>query len=462
MDKNKQTTNLVFWGGVGTVTGANFLLKTHGKKILIDCGMVQGVPDEESANSDTFPYNPAEVDFLFITHAHIDHIGRVPKLFKDGFRGRIISTPETKQIAQIMLMDAASIVAGRAKNEGVKASFNENDVRGALSIWETLPYHSNLSVCGGVEVYFWDAGHILGSAMIEFRILDSHNKKRKVLFTGDLGNSPSPLLPDTEIPKDIEFLIMDSVYGDRNHESIENRRDRFLNVIKETIKNRGVLLIPAFSLERTQTILFEIDNFLENKLIDPVPVFLDSPLAIRLTEIYESISDLYNKDVQKELLGGDKIFNFPKLIKTAKVEDSKKIANSPNPKVIIAGSGMSTAGRILHHEKLFLPNKDAVVLLMGYQAPGTLGRELQDGAKSVVIDGEQIVVKAKIEIIDGYSGHKDSDNLLEFAGSLGAILRKVFVVMGEPKSSLFLSQRIHDYIGVETTYPERGNPYFLF
>lgn len=462
MDKNKKKTNITFWGGVGAVTGANFLLETHGKKILIDCGMVQGLKEEEDLNSANFPYNPSEIDFLLITHAHIDHIGRVPKLFKDGFRGRIISTPETKQIARIMLLDAVSIIAGKARNEGKRASFEDTDVKGALSIWDTVLYHKEMSLCDGVEIYLWDAGHILGSAMIELRIRDSQNKKRKILFTGDLGNSPSPLLPDTEIPADIEFLIMDSVYGDRNHESTEDRRSRFLNVIKDVLMKRGVLLIPSFSLERTQTILFEIDNFIEKKLIDPVPVFLDSPLAIRLTEIYESISHLYNEGVKKEIRSGDKIFEFPKLVKTAKVEDSKKIASSPNPKIIIAGSGMSTAGRILHHEKDFLPDKNSTILLMGYQAPGTIGRELQDGAKKIVIDGEEIFVRAKVEVIDGYSGHKDSDNLLEFVASLGAMLRKIFVVMGEPKSSLFLSQRIHDYVGIPAIYPERGKPYFLF
>lgn len=458
MDK----TSITFFGGAGVVTGANFLLDTNGTKILIDCGMVQGVPDEHERNKDSFKYDPSSIDFLIITHAHIDHIGMVPKLIKGGFKGIIYSTPTTKALSELMLQNAAGIMDSKSRKEGVSPIFSMEHVRKSFSLWQTSPYHKDHVLNEKVSFYFWNAGHILGSAMAEFRIKKGDGSVSRVLFTGDLGNSQTPLLPETEIPPQIDYLVMDSVYGDRNHESQENKNSRFLEVIRKTIKKRGTLLIPAFSLERTQTILYEINNFVEEKKIEQIPVFLDSPLAINLTKIYESVSNLYNDGVKKEIADGDNIFDFPKLKLTAKVEDSKEILNAPNPKIIIAGSGMSTAGRIIHHEKHFLPDRNSTILFMGYQASGTLGREIQAGAKKVMIGDEEVPVNAEVQVIEGYSAHKDSDGLLDFVERVSPSLKKVFVVMGELKSASFLSQRINDYVGVKALCPEEGSEHILF
>lgn len=457
-----ESPRVTFWGGVGFVTGANFLLETQSSSILVDCGMLQGVPGADVENAKDFPYDPANMHFLFITHAHIDHIGRVAKLYKDGFRGVIYSTLETRSLSELMLQDAARIMDTNARETGVLPMYSLSDVKGALSLWKTIPYHEQIEVSEGVSVELFDAGHILGSAMYCFALDSKEGSKKKILFTGDLGNSPSLLLENTEYVRDVDYIVMDSVYGDRNHESKEEREQKFKKVLLEAIHKKGTVIIPAFSLERTQTILYEINNLVEDKHIPSVPVFLDSPLAIELTKIYEHISSLYNRDVERDIAGGDKIFQFPKLKATAHVEDSKQIAYAPDPKVIIAGSGMSTAGRVLHHEARYLPDPHSTLLLMGYQAPGSLGRQLQEGQKKVMIHDEEVTVKANIITIDGYSAHKDMDNLVGFIDqSNSQKLKKVFVVLGEPRSSLFLSQRLRDYLGVNALVPERGVSYPL-
>ncbi len=459
---NNKELSVSFYGGVGSVTGANFLLEGKGFRALVDCGLTQGSVTADTQNNEPFDYEPSSINFLFVTHAHIDHIGRIPRLVKDGFQGVIYSTAETREIAELMLSDAARIMDTEARSSGVLPTYGGEDVIKTFSLWKEIPYHKEIKVTDNLSVFLKDAGHILGSSMYLFSYKKEDGNITKILFTGDLGNSPSILLPDTEFVTDADYIVMDSVYGDRNHEDKDVRNAKFLSVVNNVIAKKGTLLIPAFSLERTQTILYEINNLVEEKIIPIIPVFLDSPLAIKLTEIYKRISGLYNKDVQSDLAGGDKIFEFPKLVSTARVEDSKRIHETAGPKIIIAGSGMSTAGRVLHHEERYLPDPNAILLLMGYQAPGTLGREIQDGNKDILIHGKKIHIKAKIENIEGYSGHKDSDHLIEFVEKAAdGPLKKVFVVMGELKSSLFLVQRLRDYIGVGAIAPEKGKQYEL-
>jgi len=454
---------LTFFGGTGSVTGANFLIESPTNsinkfKILIDCGLMQGTSASDSFNREPFPYNPEEINFLLVTHAHMDHIGRIPKLVKDGFKGRIISTPPTREIAAVLFEDALRIIDSDSRKYGTLPIYEKKDVEEALSLWETIGYHQGFGLGNGVSIYLRDSGHILGSAMIEVS-----SGETKTVFTGDLGNSPSLLLNDTEEIKDVNNIIMESVYGDRNHEPKDERRRKLKEIIQDTITNKKLLIIPAFSLERTQMLLYEMNGLFENNELSQIPVFLDSPLAIKITKIYEKYSDYLNATICKEINEGDDVFSFPRLKSTALSRDSEKIDRTDNPKIILAGSGMSNGGRVVHHEKDHVGDQNATILMVGYQAVGTLGRQLEDGSKSVKIHGEDMPVRATVLKIEGYSSHKDSDHLVEFVGTANESgkLNKVFAVMGEPKSSLFLVQRLRDELGVDAQYPEYGETVML-
>jgi len=288
------------------------------------------------------------------------------------------------------------------------------------------------------------------SSMVVF----SYNGK-KLVFTGDLGNSPAPLLHDTESIDGANYLVMESVYGNRNHEAVEERGSTLERIINDTMHRGGVLMIPAFSIERTQDMLYEINDMVNNKKIPNVPIYLDSPLAIDVTNAYRDHKDYFNKSAKQESILDD-LFDFPNLTLTDKVEDSIAISKHHGPKMIIAGSGMSSGGRILHHEKRYLPDPNNTLLLVGYQAVGTLGREIAEGAKYVNINDEQVPVRAEILNIRAYSAHKDMDGLLEFVEDAQDTLEKVFVVLGEPESAMFFAQRVKDYIDIETHVPKRG------
>ncbi len=445
----EQTIGLKFFGGAGDVTGANFMLSIGdaGPRFLIDCGLFQGTSVVEKRNIENFPYNPAEADCLLVTHAHLDHIGRIPKLFRDGFRGKVFSTAPTRKIAEHILFDSLGVM----RSEDPKnVFFDENNIRQALSAWKTVEYGETFEL-DSVKVRAMNAGHILGSTMWEFDVFG-----KMFVFSGDLGNSPSPLLPDTDSIAGADYLIMESVYGDRNHEEVGERRHLLEDVIEETIKRGGTLMIPAFSVEKTQEILYEVELMMENSRIPLVPVFLDSPLGIKITDVYRAYSHFLNKKVQTLIKTGNTIFHFPQLHLTMTTDESKAILRANPKKIIIAGSGMSTGGRILHHEKNYLSDPNSTLLLIGYQQLGSLGRMIQDGAKLVKIMGEQVPVRAKVANIFGYSSHKDSDHLLDFVNQAADTLKKVFVTMGEPHSSFFLAQRIRDYLGIDARAPELG------
>ena len=458
---------LTFAGGAGGPTGANFLFETidgsaslttgssasltTGKKILIDCGLTQGGEHDDELNREPFAYDPASIDALFVTHAHLDHIGRIPILVKNGFRGRIYSTPPTRDIVELTFADALSIMDHEARQKQTEPLYNAEDVRETLSLWEGVKYGQKISVADDLNIVLHDAGHVLGSAMVEV----SYGAK-KMLFTGDLGNSPSPLLRDTEYVPGIDYLLMESVYGDREHEKKEERRNYLEESIKKTINDKGVLIIPVFSLERTQVLLFEINELVEHGRINEIPVFLDSPLGIKITEVYKKYESYFNANAQAIIKSGDDVFKFPRLRFTRDAMESKSIHAIPPPKIVIAGSGMSNGGRILHHEKDYLPNPKNTLLIIGYQAVGTPGRLLEEGEKKVRIYGEEVTVNAHVVSISGYSAHRDTNGLLEFVEAMKDDVKKVFVVMGEPKASSFLSQRIHDYLGLKAFVPKRG------
>ncbi len=437
-----------FHGGVGSVTGANFLLETEKAKVLVDCGLVQGSEFAPKENCEVFAYDASAVDVLLVTHAHADHIGRIPKLVHDGFHGVIYSTPPTRDLAAVMLADAYVVMQAEAEKYGNPICYEREDIDATLRLWKTYDYHSPFEIQDGITVNFTDAGHILGSAMMTL----TRNGK-KFLFTGDIGNSPQPLLNPPEVVKDYDYILMESVYGDRLHEGVKERSAMLRSYIEDTIRKQGTLIIPAFSLERTQAMLFEINNFFESGSVAPIPVFLDSPLAIKVTGLYRNHQGYLKKEVRDQIAGGDDIFDFPKFKMTQTVAESSKIADVKGAKIIIAGSGMSHGGRILRHEQNLLENPKTTLLLVGYQAVGSVGRLLEDGAKRIRIDGVPVKVKAKVAKINGYSGHADRDQLLNYVSEGCAKTKQAFVCMGEERAALFLVQRLHDYLGLNAVAP---------
>ncbi len=455
MEIKDNKLKLTFASGAGMVTGSNFLLEGNGKKFLVDCGLIQGEKLADDENWMPFPYPVNEIDILFITHAHVDHIGRIPKLISEGFKGRIVSTIPTKEITELMLLDTLNILK-HDKTHDLAHIYTTEIISEAMSLWDTLEYHQTLNVDHGFQFAFKDSGHILGSGILEV----IYNGK-KIVFTGDLGNSPSPLLRDTEMINDADYLIMESVYGDRNHEDREVRKGKLEEVIKENYKRKGTLIIPVFSLERSQELLFEIDSLVENKKIPAMPIFLDSPLAIKLTKVYKKYEHYFNDRAQAIIETGNNIFNFTGLELTEETEESKAILKVPNPKIIMAGSGMSNGGRIIHHEINYLPDPNNTILLIGYQSVGTLGRLIQEGVKKLQIQGQEIMLKARVVQISGYSGHKDSDHLVEFVEPMAGKVKKVFLVMGEPKAALFLAQKMKDNLNIDATVPSAGDSVML-
>ena len=452
-------SKLSFHGGAGTVTGANFLLENEDFKLLVDCGLRQDKSVCHECNYDDFPYDPAEVDFLFVTHAHLDHIGRIPKLVASGFKGIIYSTPSTLEIAEVMFADGVRIVAEEAKRLGREPLYEKKDVESAMKLWKTISYHETLEFSDGYEVFVKDAGHILGSAIFEFTHIKAQNKP-KIVFTGDLGNSPTPLLKDTEDVTDADYIVMESVYGDRNHETnMQERSKLFRDTVIRSVERGGVLMIPVFSVERTQIMLHELNHLVEEKKIPSIPIFLDSPLAIKVTKIYSKHMKNFKKHIQDDVARGDDIFDFPRLELTMGKEESKGIAYQKGPKIIMAGSGMSHAGRIMFHQKIYMSHPENTILFVGYQVPGTIGRQIQDGNKQVEIMHKKVKIRAHVETISGFSAHKDSEHLTEFAGKSADTLKKVFLAMGEPKASMFLAQRLQDYYEINTEVPKQGETF---
>lgn len=426
------------------------MLELGGEKLLIDCGMQQGGEAAHNHNKKKFAYEPEGVEKLLVTHAHIDHVGLIPKLVKEGFHGEICSTEETRKLAELLLLDAAKIARN---NEEVL--YTPEDVAKCFHNWKTLEYHKPYDF-NSFTLELFDAGHILGSAMLKFTI-----KGKTMLFTGDIGNSPSTLLPDVERVAGLDYLLIESVYGDRNHEHRELREEKFKRIVAEAIARGGTLLIPAFSLERTQEILANLDNLFESKELPAVPVYVDSPLANKITAVFDEASERFNKAAQTELEDGDNLFKFKNLHTVRSVGESRLIETTHGAKIILAGSGMSTAGRIVGHEARYLPDPNSTILFMGFQAAGTLGRQIKEGVKKVVIDDQVVEVRAKVESIDGYSGHADSDALVDFVSESAETLQKVFVAMGEPRSSIFLAQRLRDELNVDAIATEEGKSYMI-
>ncbi|MCL5016433.1 MAG: MBL fold metallo-hydrolase [Patescibacteria group bacterium] len=440
-----------FLGGAGEVTGSNYLITSGDTQVLIDCGLFQGNHYSEKNNFNKFDFDISAVKAVFVTHAHIDHTGRLPKLYKEGYRGPIYSTAPTRDFAKELLLDSEDILFREAKREGEPPLYAKGDVDGVISIWKTLSYGDTISV-GDIKIKAHDAGHILGSCSYE---VEADGKR--VVFSGDLGNVNPPLIKEGElIVPDAQYALIESAYGDRVHEHVEESRGILEDTIEETVRDGGVLMIPAFAMERAQELLLTIDELIRNKRIPPVPVFMDSPLAIKLTAVYKWYEDWFNADVEKLVKKGDPLFNFPGLKVTLKTEESKKIADVPAPKIIIAGSGMSHGGRIVRHEQLYLSDPKSAILFVGYQARGSLGRRILDGAETVRIFGQEVPVLCRKVEIGGYSAHADQNRLMKWLVPANGSLKHVFVVQGDEDASHALAAKIKDELAIDASVPAPG------
>lgn len=450
-----QSLSILFARGARRVTGSNFLVTaTDGEqttRVLIDCGLSQGEKFCESANKEDFVYDPTTIDAVCFTHAHADHIGLFPKLVKDGFRGKAYATEPTVDLMPIMLEDSVSLMANEAARCNDTPLFVGEDIPPAIQMISPVSYGDAVSV-GPMRVTFMNAGHIVGSALLIIEVFG-----KRIVFTGDLGRVPAILVPDREVPKDIDVLVTESVYGNRVHGSIDDSVEGLKRAVQEVVQKKGVLLIPAFSLERTQIILAALDRMIGSGELPQVPVYMDSPLAAKVTEVYRNNPTYLRDSVRQKLQQGDDPFSFTSLTVTVNKDASHAIDNQPSPKVIIAGAGMSHGGRIRHHEERYLGNKNTVLLLVGYQVPGSLGRRLKDGQKDIDIDGKRVRVQATIENIDGFSAHADRDDLMQFAEAVHP--KRAFVVLGETEAATFLAQRISGFMGIPVDVPKEGEEY---
>lgn len=434
---------LTFFGATRDVTGSCQLLEAGGKKILVDCGAFQGGDDDLARNAEHFPFKPSEIDALFLTHSHMDHVGRVPLLVKWGFRGPIFATAPTVELAPLLWHDMLSIMEDAERHRRRSGStsgwpmlYDEHDVRRAIDHLQAVEYHQDVGV-GDVKAVFRDAGHILGSSFITVSA-----EGKKITFSGDLGHDDEPIVRALEPLAETDALVIESTYGDRLHEERGIRVDALRDAIKMTANNKGVLIIPAFAIERTQEIILTLHHLAESGAIPRVPVFLDSPLAIDATKVFENYPQYFNDASRKEYLGGQDLFSLPGLTPTKSVSMSKEINLMVPPKVIISGAGMMTGGRVVHHLIRELPNANATVLIVGYQARGTLGRQLEDGAESVRIYGELIPVKARIVAAGGWSAHADQKKLIEWATGPKTRPKLTFVTHGEPPAAEALAAKL--------------------
>ncbi len=447
------SSTIQFCGGAGTVTGSNFLLTLGDShtRLLVDCGLTQGTKEVELLNWKPFSYTPKDISALIVTHAHIDHIGRIPKLVRDGFRGPIISTMPTKALAEPLLFDGMELLEHVAHKERREQLYNAQDISQALSQWRGTSFHTPEILEGEITLEFLRSGHILGSAMVHLS-----RKEKGIVFTGDIGSGKSALLDSPEDLPKTDYLVMESVYGDRIRKDDGNRREQLEKIVEDTARRGGVLLIPAFSTERTQDLLFDLRTLMLSGTVPSMSVYLDSPLAQKITAAYREYPKYFSPDITKRVQGGEDIFSFPQLHFVESMAESQKLIYTQKPVIIIAGSGMSSGGRVISHEEEILPDPASTLLVVGYQAAGSLGRRLIEGAKTVEIMGKIIPVHCRVEHIYGYSAHPDGEGLLEFVSKARDSLKEVFVVMGEPVSSSFLAQRIRDYLSVKAVTPEAG------
>lgn len=464
--------DIQFYGAAKMVTGSNYLIKTEEYNILVDCGMFQGNKETEKLNYDDFPYDPKEIDFLFLTHAHIDHSGRIPKLVKEGFRGRIITTNPTYDLSKIMLKDSAKIQETDVEWENrkrersgkplIKPLYSMIDAENSLKYFEPYFIDQRININDKIQIRFKDAGHILGSAILEIWITEN-DETIKLVFSGDLGMPGRPIINNPEYIEDADYLIIESTYGDTVHESYDDSSNKLIDIINETALRGGTVIIPSFAVGRTQELIYKLNKYYEkNPDIDEymkIPVYVDSPMAVEATEVFKRNSSSFNEEARDLILKGDNPFEFSNLRYIKSQEESMALNKFVFPKVIISASGMATAGRIRHHLKHNLWDPKNSLVFVGYQAQGTLGRILLDGVKKVKILGEEIDVKSSIYDIKGFSGHADKNVLLDWIDKFKSKPKKIFIVHGEIEASTALAEEIHMKYRIETTIPNIGDSF---
>lgn len=432
---------LKFYGAAQIVTGSCHMLSFNDKKILVDCGMFQGTKQISKMSYDDFKFNPKQVDAVLLTHAHIDHSGLIPKLYKFGFRGKVYCTHATKDLCRIMLEDSASLQEfetkwdnKRLEKEGKplrKPLYTVKEALKCMSLFKSFDYNELIKVYPELDIVFRDAGHIIGSSIIEV-FVNENGKTKKIVFSGDLGQNNSPIIKDPTHLKTADYVLCESTYGGTVHEKPKEKIDLLLKAINDAYKNESKLIIPSFAIEKTQELIYRLNDLAGKKLLPKIPIFIDSPLAIKATKIFEKHTENYDDEAVSRLAKGDNPFNFPTLRFLLKTEESKTLNSYEGSCVIIAGSGMCTGGRIKHHLKNHIGNKKTILLFVGYQAEGTLGRRIKDGNKVVKIYGESYAVNAEIRTIESFSSHADQPQLLNWLNSFET-KPLVFFVHGEPE-----------------------------
>lgn len=460
---------LKFCGAAGTTTGSQHLLEVNGKRILLDCGLYQGSRKLAYDVNCCFPhFDPKSVDMVVLSHAHIDHSGNLPNLVKNGFTGNIYATHATRDLCQIMLADSARIQESdidwlnkHRKRDGLDAVpplYNEQDAERCLRQFVTLGYNRPLPICDGVSVTFIDAGHILGSAQVLLEVNDRDDgRSKRFLFSGDVGRGKNEVLRDPVAVENVDFLLMESTYGGREHEAPPGISDHIAEVIRKAARLGGKILIPAFAVERTQQILYVLNELFEKGAIPELHVYVDSPLAVSATEIYRLHPDAFNEEVYQALFEKQNPFGFENLTLVRAVKASKALNDVEGTAIIISASGMCEAGRILHHLKNHISDPKTTVLFVGYCAENTLGRRIRDGEREVPILGGRYKVRARIEIVDSFSGHADHSELLEYFKRTTGPKSRVWLVHGEANASATLRTALDEIHDGEVEIGELGS-----
>lgn len=462
--------NIRFLGAVKGVTGSSHLIQFKNKKILLDCGMYQG--KDEDLNLAEFEVNPADIDYLFLSHSHIDHSGRIPLLVKKGFKGIIYCSKPTYDLCEIMLLDSAHIQEQEAewKNKKlmrqgrklIEPMYTQKDAQESYQYFKTVQYDQIINIEEGLTIKFNDAGHILGSSIIEMWFNEG-NENFKIVYSGDLGMHEKPLLKDPTIIEKADYIIMEATYGDRVHDDIEQRTEELINIILKTTKRGGSVIIPSFAVGRTQELIYELNKYYDSHLdkigtkeneLKKIPVYIDSPLATKATEVFKRNANVFDQEARNYIMDGDNPLEFDNLHFTQSAEDSKALNFSQEPKIIISASGMCDAGRIKHHLKHNLWRKEASIVFVGYQAEGTLGRRILNGEKVVKLFGETINVKAEIYNVEGFSGHADKPTLLNWLKGFIEKPKTVFIVHGEHESKLNFAKEVKETLGLHCIVPE--------